>query len=54
MGFADGMMRAEHRALHEAEIGFRRVDVSKTAEPHIFVGRMVDRRVSGKFAPICL
>jgi hypothetical protein len=42
MGFADRMMRAENRTLHEAETTLGCIDVNKTAKAHIFVGRMVN------------
>jgi hypothetical protein len=48
MGFADRMVRTENGALHEAETALRRIDVSKAAEPDIFVGRMVDGGVAGE------
>jgi hypothetical protein len=45
---ADGVMRAEHRPLHQAEMAFRGVDVSKAAEPGVFIGGVVDGRVPGE------
>src|SRR5262245_36918146 len=42
------MMRTEYCALHEAEPAFGSVDVRKAGHAHIFVSRMVDRRVTGK------
>jgi len=38
MGFADRMMRAKHRALHETETALGRIHVNETAKAHIFVG----------------
>ena len=49
MALADRMVRAKHRALHEAETAFCGVDMQEAAKPHVFVGAVVDSAVAGEF-----
>jgi hypothetical protein len=46
MSFADRMVRAEHRALHDTETTLGSVDMHKTAKTDIFVSAVIYCAVS--------
>src|ERR1700730_7216782 len=48
MGFTDRMMRAENRALHEAETAFGGVHMNETAKANIFIGAVIYRAMAGQ------